>query len=167
MPADPRPEPPSLETRLREMAACDCGQESLGRAEHASYCQTRGARAQAMVEAAETIVSLHQQLAEAEAARDTFDAQARDAEGVLCRISKKLKVPLDWHCEPFPAEPEVIAAIDKLAAAEARIATLEQQLTHYRIAQHSPVAQHTGDGVCNHDSCRHSGLAATDQESGR
>jgi hypothetical protein len=114
--SETKPESPSLETRLREMAACDCGQESLGRAEHASYCQTRGARAQAMVEAAERIVSLHQQLAEADVSMRpcAFCSQPVPHLRILS------DTPICTSCaHGFRRARE---------AAEARIATLEQQL---------------------------------------
>jgi hypothetical protein len=119
--ADPRPEPPSLETQLRT-SECDCDWMA-GSCPTCAECQS-----------------------ETRPYRESV---------------------LHWDGQHIHEGCLLLRTLKAVEAAEARIATLEQQLTHYRIAQHSPVAQHTGDGVCNHDSCRQSGLAATDQESGR
>jgi phage shock protein A len=87
--SETKPEPPSLETRLR---ACFEGELRLPPSP------------ELVKEAAETIVSLHQQVEE-----------RREAYRLMHRLAEALEVQLQ-------------ACSTRAAAAEARIATLEQQL---------------------------------------
>lgn len=72
---------------------------------------------------ARSATALIARVRELEAGRDRLAHELKVSESLLrvsdtalINICKALRVPLEWHAEPFPAEAEVLTAIDRLAA---------------------------------------------------
>jgi hypothetical protein len=186
-------ESPSLETRLREMSerlaqyleycgaihdvdcpeddTCDCAWKPVNDAANEAYRFIKD-------EAAETIVSLHQQLAERSAVKREWKSIDEWVSRRRMSAAPESTASDHYYIDGFNAglregaqmwrdERERWAQVkDQLAAAEARIATLEQLLRKWLAPIHPEFGAVTNLPIVE---TRHAlGIgAATDQESGR
>jgi len=123
------PAPASLPSALVERLRCyvtgnECGTDTWA---DGYPCKCKNCRLWLEIDALRTALAAAE--SQAKGLEELYDQEQR----VLGRIVTALGVQLDWHCEPFPAEEETIAAIAELQAklnkAESVLAFLENMVS--------------------------------------